>query len=253
MTLGEIRAAIEVSTTLTLDTWLGIVGITSSIFFFFWKRGALPTAANEFSCWVKNTDAPHEDLQVTFRGVPVNRVSTSALTFWNAGSAVLSGKDFSLNEPLRIEVKQGVQVFGIRVLKTDPVSLSPTFTRSSVLADDKNRSIEIVFDFLKAGEGFKVQLIHDGVTRACVEIKGRYSGSSNLKVQNGSPQRGALSSLNSLFDIGLTGVGFALGLGCLYKLLTGPFEWPLVLGCLFLIMIFPLVDYSTRRAGPSNL
>jgi hypothetical protein len=255
MGLAEIRQVIESRTFVSLDTWLAIIGLAASGLFYFWsKREAVPTASIQFYYWLKSTNGPHEDLQVTFKGEPVARVGNSVVMFWNAGNHVLSGADFATNSGLRIAVREGIQVFGVKIVKTDPSDLSLSVSKTSVDKADTDRDIGISFDFLRSGEGFKIQLCHDGEAKDCVRLLGRYGGSSTLKIYSGGFESWKTKGAERILDLFFFTVFALVGLlGFLGFFILGKSLWQNLGGLAMLVLVVPLWRSLSARAGPKSL
>lgn len=254
------KRLVEENFFLPFDTWLGIfgaIGVVLSIFFFFWQRKrALPTFSVAGYEWIGEKHTSREGLNVTFRGTPVSRVSTTIFKFWNAGNLSLKSADFSVHDALRIVMPKGIEVFEVSVLKVFPESLEIPLARTQIGKDDLDRAVPLTFDFLKQGEGFKIQVIHDGEPYNQLKIEGRFSGDGGIKNAESLGIGGPFANYSTFGRIQLAFAMFVAGctgINAIYMSVYSEFHWYYVIGYFFAPYAFLSPGILFTRAIPKAL
>lgn len=257
MSFATFKQYVETYMFFPLDTWIGILSLGASVVFYFWQRKqALPTVEIEGYELIGKRHTSREGLEVTFRGAPVVRVTTTVVRFWNAGNIALKKEDFSAYDPLKIVIPEDVEVFEIKVEKTNPETLLIPLERTQIGRDDTNRSVPLPFDFLKQGEGFKIHVIHDGEPFNGLKVEGRFSGegrivrSSTRTIGGATESDSWLSRLAKFF--GFLAVG-SVGPYSFYLSIYEQFHWYHVFGYLFCAYLFIAPSVLFARAGPKGL
>jgi hypothetical protein len=120
-----------------------------------------------------------EAVGVTYRGRAIPRVTKTFVVLWNAGEKVISGTDIVESDRLRIDVGEDAEILSTNVRAS---------TRAVVglkILDVSARVAEIKFDFLDAGDGAVVELLHTGhrkFVRVAGTVKGLPRGASDRGV-----------------------------------------------------------------------
>lgn len=256
MTFETLKQYVESHFFLPFDTWLGVIGLVLSVLFYRWQLNhALPTANISGTTWLNLGKTTREGLKVEFHGVPISRLSSTTLTFWNAGKIALRADDYSEFDPLRLTVAEGIDLFQVVVEKTDPKELVLPIETIRIGKDDTDRSIPLAFDFLKPGEGFKLRFTHSGNPFTAIKLNGRFSGQHGLEVWGVRPWSGLFNhpTLAGRLSVG----GFMLFAGVVggyftYLSFAEGLGW-YSFACLFVIYLFIAPGVIFGRRGPNDL
>lgn len=149
---------------------LGVAGVIFGVYVYFRPRKRLRLI-------YQRTDKHHFDqarlalpreAAMTYRDAKVERLATSALFLWNAGTDVLRGEDIVELDPLRVSVEEG------QVLRYRIACMATAATGLSLEEDaEGNDEIQIGYDHLNPGDGALIVVVHDG---SAVRITGRVKG-----------------------------------------------------------------------------
>jgi hypothetical protein len=107
------------------------------------------------------TDVP--GLSVTFAGEHISRLTTTLITFWNAGRGPISRDDISEASPLRIEATEG----SLQLIDAEMLAVTSDGCGFSLQDGADSRSSRLItFDYMNHRDGFTVKLIHTGKVAA---------------------------------------------------------------------------------------
>lgn len=127
-----------------------------------------------------------EEVEITFNGHAVPRLTSTQCFFWNAGKSPISGADIVPGDPLRLEFDEGDEIVKARVVRT-----TRSVNNIQVDSPAKSHRALLTFDFLDPGDGVVLELLHTsalrfpkvagtikGIPRGLVDV----AGSSKIKV-----------------------------------------------------------------------
>jgi len=112
-----------------------------------------------------------ESVKILREDVPVQNVTVTTVTFWNAGRDPINREDIAPNDPLRIELKNNVEILEIPKLQG---KLNPA--NNIKLEMPKKGQIRLDFDYLSKDEALIAQIVHDGVSEHDIEFLGTIKG-----------------------------------------------------------------------------
>lgn len=181
-------------------------------------------------------------LEVSYNGYPVQALSVTRLTVWNAGNEALRRADIPVAHPPVIYVSEGVTLFEADTVEhssaANNVSLEPVHEPIVGYA--------LRFDYLDPGDGVVFNIVHDGTTVTDARLTGNIIGArvrrtlaqgESPEVRDGVPQTrkpnsgraqlrfvmrvclallptlGILSILLGRWDTGVFAISFGLLLG----------------------------------------
>lgn len=101
------------------------------------------------------------DLKLSYKGTPLDRVSRTHIAIWNHRGDTITADDVVARDPLRVEVSVDDQILQAGV---EAYSREPNDLRVEITPD--GRSANISFDFLDAGDGGVVYVLHRGKSPA---------------------------------------------------------------------------------------
>jgi hypothetical protein len=118
------------------------------------------------------TNYRDQNLNITYQGVPVQSLSATIITLWNAGNQRINQNDIPVNMPLEIKTRKGIRFFSIALVKQKPEN----GILGSFLPLDQNNPDDIryrfSFEYLSKNEGAKIQVLHSGTSAGDVEFVG---------------------------------------------------------------------------------
>ncbi len=122
-----------------------------------------------------------EEVEITFNGHAVPRLTSTQCFFWNAGKSSISGGDIVPGDPLRLEFDEGNEIVKARIVRT-----TRSVNNIQVDSPPKAHRALITFDFLDPGDGALLELLHTsalrfpkvagtikGIPRGLVDVAGR--------------------------------------------------------------------------------
>jgi hypothetical protein len=253
-----------------VGTILGLTGVGLAILFYYRskRRARLACQITEFSVVGGQYARFPTELQISFAGQPVDRVTSSRVVIWNSGNVTLNATDIVDSDPLRLEVEDGAILrASVQRVNRDVnrIELTPSPTSPSVT--------KVTFDFLDQSDGIAATILHSGgrnSLRCKGTLKGVPSGITNVKVDSDFPfffmaysrQRmrrfvvyfplilGLIAALGGLFWPTLS---FYINKVDSQTTVSSGSSWPVVTAGLFYILASSLVLWQQRRRYPSAL
>lgn len=148
---------------LVVGILLAVVGIILAIVLY---RRAKPVARLRHAIGHASLigDAPEalrDGLEVRFNGSVVPRVTRTSYGLWNDGNVTIRGHDIVATDPIRLEFPSDVKILRATIEQTTRAVTDPTVHITDTV-------VEIGFDFLDRGDGFRAQIIHSGTDKAIV-------------------------------------------------------------------------------------
>lgn len=172
--------------------WVGsAIGLLSLLVAFMLYRASRTTARPAYQraglalIGSERASLPAE-VEVRFRGLPVERLTKSYVVFWNDGKATLRGSDIVGDDPIRCEVSEDARMLEVRLVTcTRPVN------KFAAAIDPKASNCALItFDYLDPQDGAAIEILHTASNRYPA-IKGTIRG-----VPKGLLSRGRILSAN---------------------------------------------------------
>lgn len=174
---------------------IGLVGILIGIsgIFFFRAAKTKPRPVFQVDTLRLIENRGHElpdEVSISYRGAPVQRLTKTNLIFWNAGADTLRWSDVVSTDPLRMVFDKGSEI-----LRADIVKTTRDINVCKLVIDQSEKnSLQLEFDFLDPGDGASIEILHTSKSRAPTflgSIRGVPEGVINwgriLTSQRGSP------------------------------------------------------------------
>jgi len=245
--------------------WVGVAGtlfgllsiVLSLVFYLRSRRVAKPCYAVSSTRWFDNKDVPHEDLQLQFRGRTIPRFTITHIAFWNAGSGTILPGDFAPSSPLGLAISDDIEVFDVRIIATTTPDIHASLCSTMPLSRGRKEDTAIQFEYLDHGDGFVIQVIHDGSSPRCIGIKGKIPGIVALTRGNSSGIMGRsfdrsgrqvvpFQYMHPLFRyVFIPATCFALGavgFFCVYSAIFRVFHWYFIPAAFLLIyLVVPFI------------
>jgi hypothetical protein len=202
------------------------------------------------------------EVEISFRGQVVERLTRTHIVFWNSGKALLRGSDIVEDDPLRCECAEGSRILDARVVTSTRPSTKFAVQFNSNIPD----RVAFTFDYLDPGDGAVVELLHTdperypairgtmrGVPTGCLNW-GRIARSTNLPLPFQSFRRPV--AMWTMAAMGFVTLGSAMLLPD--SLLTrnhldNYFRTPLLITGAAYIVLPALFLWMTRRRYPNAL
>ena len=119
----------------------------------------------------RNADSLPAEVTVLFRNKKIERLTRTALIFWNNGTEVLYGDKIVQKDPIRICFHSGDEILSYEVVKTTREVNDFSVDRDG----DEPHRLLLKFSYLDPGDGALVELFHDSETRY-PEVSGSIMG-----------------------------------------------------------------------------
>ena len=166
---------------LSMEIIVVIVPIIIYISYVLYKlltKGAKPV----FEAWAiyiieLGSELLQDEIEMSFKGSKINRLTKNIVVFWNAGKKPLDGKDIFKDEPIRFEYGK-FDGYG-KVLSAILLKESRKTNNFSLKIDeDMPNIVNLNFSYLEPGEGAVIELLHT-TNNDRPEIKGEIKGVPN--------------------------------------------------------------------------
>lgn len=161
---------------------IGALGILLA--FYFWhvsKRVKKPRFdATSRTVLEVDGDAP-EGLQITYKGQPQSRITSTRVIFWNDGKEPIRKGDIARTDRLRIELNSEIRVLSVYISSATSNACNPKASDPVFFEDEQCSRVYIDFDFLNYRDGFAVEIIHNGEEPVPVSVKGTLIGSAAIE------------------------------------------------------------------------
>lgn len=212
--------------------WIGIIigaiGIFLSIYFYLKsKRVKRPYCLTFTHSITSASTVSVTDLEILYRGEPVQNLSVTKFVFWNAGSETINKSDVPDNTPFRIGVTGNSVLLNHSLEFLKNPSNSVTF-----LENDAGKSLLVQFDYFDRNDGFVLELLHTANSDKSVEVVGIFKGARPLVRRSAAPLLSLPKPLTKILaSEGRAFIGIAmiiyplLMMADIYFQIT-PFWWP---------------------------
>jgi hypothetical protein len=97
-----------------------------------------------------------QDVQVKFRGTPVDRLTKTQIVFWNSGNLILRGSDIVQSEPLRFDFPNGSTVVDVGISRYSRAANNCTAGIDPL----RPNSVLFLFDYLDPNDGVVIAILH---------------------------------------------------------------------------------------------
>lgn len=111
------------------------------------------------------------NLRITYTEEPITTLSSTYVTFWNAGKLRIDRDDIPSNTPLIVSSKEGTKIYRFTILSIKPENafkIVPCLSKAT-----NNRANCISFEYLAKDEGMKFQVIHTGKSNDDIVFQGK--------------------------------------------------------------------------------
>jgi hypothetical protein len=123
-----------------------------------------------------NSELLQDQIEISFKGSKINRLTENIVVFWNAGKKTLFGKDILKNNPIRFEYCNCDKNGSGRVLSATLLRESRKTNNFSLKVDeDMSNIVNLNFSHLEPGEGAVIELLLS-TKNDFPEIKGEIKG-----------------------------------------------------------------------------
>jgi hypothetical protein len=149
-----------------------VVPIVASlaIGWYFWRRPEreLLTASATVT-HVRSLEQKVPGLEIRYGGSPVPAVSLSKVVLWNAGSKAIRHENVAEADPLRIETIGGAKILAVSAPFKGNAGNAIRVEWDASRSPEK---VRIEFDYLNAGEGVALQVLHTGESGVPLQCRG---------------------------------------------------------------------------------
>lgn len=161
--------------------WVGLVGLPLAVVALVYqhisnernKRHKEPYWAERSYALVLRSKDAAADLDVQYRGRPIERLSATEVLFWNNGGETINGVDIAVANPLRIQPYGDSEILEASVLATN------SWSTPSIVVDG---GVAIIgFDYLDKGQGIVFRLLHTGSAWEPPQVVGDIRGAQPKK------------------------------------------------------------------------
>lgn len=95
------------------------------------------------------------DIEVRYQGVPVPKVTASAVWIWNSGNTTVRGDDIVPSDPIGFQFPGSALNASVRKVTRDVIGVSARIS-------SEPSTVHFTFNFLDPGDGAIVEILHDG-------------------------------------------------------------------------------------------
>jgi hypothetical protein len=195
---------------------IGVAGtmlgaILSFVLYRFALRDARPVYKSKSFRVVGDEPTMPAGVAISFNGEHVAQITKSVLLFWNAGRGTVTGAEIVSRDCLRAEIDGKVLTAKVIARTRDINSFNAR------LISSLPSGVLLEFDFLDAGDGAAIELLHTGSSRPHVlgTIRGIPSGPEDRGIYHSGSTFQALS-LSSVIEILLSCMSVWIGLFSLW-------------------------------------
>jgi len=113
------------------------------------------------------------NLHITYINEPISSLSSTYITFWNAGNIKINEDDIPKRMPITVKVKDGIRIFRLTILKAKDEN---SFQVIPLLAPSTSSPLlgyNFSFEYLAKNEGIKFQIIHSGTSNEDIIFNGK--------------------------------------------------------------------------------
>jgi hypothetical protein len=176
--------------------FLGLLaGILSYVFYVRALRDPQPCFSTRSFQVVGSSGVMPQDVTINYKGKSVGRVTMSLLVFWNSGCGTLKGSEIVTSDPLRIELNG-------MLLDAEIIRQTRDVNALIIQPLDQSPSVLCMFDFLDAGDGATVRLMHTGTAQ--IRVAGTIRGIPQGVRNNGAFTSTGLIEEYAKYDNSLT-------------------------------------------------
>jgi hypothetical protein len=108
-------------------------------------------------------------IEIYYQQQIVNAVTISKILFFNAGKSSIRRNDIAKKKPIRISLKQGINILNAEVIYRKKQD-------NDFNIRCENNDIIIDFDFLEKGDGGIIQIVHTGQNETDINLVGKVIG-----------------------------------------------------------------------------
>lgn len=158
---------------------LGVLGIALAIIFYLKSQRISKLRYDLYShSLVEGLSTALDDLEVIYKGEKQDRITVTRFVFWNAGTETIRKNDLT-NDIFRIACSPEIKILDQKIVTiakvTNEISLC------SLLTDEEDCSIPVIFDYLDTHDGAVIQIVHNGHVSNRFVLKGSIKGNCSIK------------------------------------------------------------------------
>ncbi len=152
---------------------IGLVGIALAVVMYVRSKKIARTAYQCASLQLIGKDESNlpDEVVVTYKGISVSRLAKTMMVLWNNGTEVVDRKDIVDSDPVLIIFTEEVRILSYSVIKRTRDVNGLSLSRF----DGVGNILKVDFDYLDPGDGFLIEVLHDGGKRLPV-ITGAIKG-----------------------------------------------------------------------------
>jgi hypothetical protein len=115
-------------------------------------------------------------LDIQYLGDKVRDLSVSKIVFWNHGALTIDSDDLVPADRLRLETKGKGRILSTKLISTNNKASQPLLSASP----EKDQAF-LQFEYLDRGQGFVIQVIHEGTSSNDLDLKGAIKGVTRIR------------------------------------------------------------------------
>lgn len=115
-------------------------------------------------------------LDIQYLGDKVRDLSVSKIVFWNHGALTIDLADLVPADRLRLETKGKGRILSTKLISTNNKASQPLLSASL----EKDQAF-LQFEYLDRGQGFVIQVIHEGTSSNDLDVKGAIKGVTRIR------------------------------------------------------------------------
>ena len=144
---------------------LGLIGtilglVLAYVFYLKGKRDKEPLWTIQTVSLVKDYSGTVANLEIRYLGEKVRDLSVSKVVFWNRGAMTINSDDLVRADPLRLETKGDARILSTKLISNNNAASQPLLSGNP----EKPNIALLSFEYLDRGQGFVVQVIHEGTS-----------------------------------------------------------------------------------------
>jgi hypothetical protein len=115
-------------------------------------------------------------LDIQYLGDKVRDLSVSKIAFWNHGALTIDLADLVPADRLRLEARGKGRILSTKLISTNNKASQPLLSASL----EKDQAF-LQFEYLDRGQGFVIQVIHEGTSSNDLDLKGAIKGVTRIR------------------------------------------------------------------------
>ncbi len=150
--------------------------MSSYIFYRRSKRDKEPQWAIHTINLFKDYSGTVAELEIRYLGEKVRDLSVSKIAFWNHGALTIDSVDIVRADQLRVSIRGKSRILSAKLITSNNPASQPVVSTSL----EKDKAF-LEFSYLDRGQGFVLQVIHEGTSSNDLELQGVIKGVTKLR------------------------------------------------------------------------